>query len=116
MESHSLMEQSKELSSSSPIRVLIFDSTKMGCQLLAHMLDGSTYNVKVVGSVTEPTLEGADSLPEADIALISVNASDGPGSRFKLLREVRQSRLRCGASCCWIAVTANRSWNLSAPE
>ena len=97
MESHSLMEQTKELSSSSPIRVLIFDSTKMGCQLLAHMLEGSTYNVKVVGSVTESTLENTDSLPEADIALISVNSSDGPGSRFKLLREVRQSRpaVRC---------------------
>ena len=97
MESSRLMEQSKETSSSSPIRVLIFDSTKMGCQLLAHMLEGSSYNVKVAGSITDSTLEDASSLPEADIALISVNAGDGPGARFKLLREIRQAKpsIRC---------------------
>jgi DNA-binding NarL/FixJ family response regulator len=97
MESYRLMEQSREGLSASSIRVLIFDSTKMGCQLLAHMLEGSSYNVKVVGSSTEASFENGASLPEADIALVSVNAGDGPGTRFKLLREIRLSRptVRC---------------------
>src|SRR5262249_15862537 len=76
---------------------LIFDSTKMGSQLLSHMLEGSSYNVKVVGSCTEANLENGIHLPDADIALFAVNASDGPGTRFKLLREYRQKRpaVRC---------------------
>lgn len=90
METYSLTEQSKEaVPLPNPIRVLIFDSTKMGCQLLAHMLEGSAYNVKVVGSSTEATVDGSTSLPDADIALITVNASDPPGTRFKLLRDIR---------------------------
>lgn len=89
------MDQPKE--AASPIRVLIFDSTKMGCQLLAHMLEASSYNVKAVGSFTDEVVEHAPSLPEADIALITVNAVDAPGSRFKLLREIRrdQPTMRC---------------------
>lgn len=96
MESCSQMEQSKETLSLNPIRVLIFDSTKMGCQLLANMLEGSSYSVKVVGCVTETSLEPAATLPDADVALICVN-SDGPGARFKLLREIRAKKpaMRC---------------------
>jgi DNA-binding NarL/FixJ family response regulator len=94
MESSNVMDRSNE---ARPIRVLIFDTTKMGCQLLAHMLEASPYNVKAVGSFTDEVLGLASSLPEADIALITVNAVDAPGSRFKLLREIRQGRptMRC---------------------
>jgi DNA-binding NarL/FixJ family response regulator len=97
MGSYSLTEQAKEAVSANPIRVLIFDSTKMGSQLLSHMLEGSSYNVKVVGSFTEGSFEDSAALPDADIALFAVNAGDGPGSRFKLLREFRQKRptVRC---------------------
>lgn len=91
------MSQTREDTSSSPIRVWVFDSTKMGCQLLAHMLDGSSYNVQVVGSSTETTLPTGPSLPDADIALISVNSADTPGERFKLVREIRTKNpsVRC---------------------
>jgi DNA-binding NarL/FixJ family response regulator len=97
MELQSLMERSAEAVSTPPIRVLIFESTKMGSQLLANMLEGSAYNVKVVGSYTDSTLEANGSLPDSDIALISVNSSDPPGTRFKLLREIRQQQptVRC---------------------
>ncbi len=81
----------------SPIRVLIFDTTRMGCQLLAHMLEASSYNVKAVGSFTDEGLGHESSLPAADIALITVNAVDAPGSRFNLLRDIRQNQpaMRC---------------------
>lgn len=89
------MDQPTE--AASPIRALIFDSTTMGCQLLAHMLEASSYKVKAVGSFTEGVLGHASSLPEADIALITVNAVDAPGNRFKLLREIRRDKptMRC---------------------
>jgi DNA-binding NarL/FixJ family response regulator len=97
MEPLRLLEPSREHFPANPIRVLIFDSTKMGCQLLGHMLEGSSYNVQVVGASTQANLENGSQLPEADVALISVNAGDGPSTRFKLLREIRQAHpnIRC---------------------
>jgi DNA-binding NarL/FixJ family response regulator len=97
MEWQNLMERPAEAIYPAQIRVLIFESTKMGSQLLANMLEGSEYNVKVVGSFTEGVLDDKTALPDADIALISVNSSDAPGSRFKLLRDIRlkQPTVRC---------------------
>jgi|HubBroStandDraft_5_1064220.scaffolds.fasta_scaffold09049_2 DNA-binding NarL/FixJ family response regulator len=97
MEPLRLLEPSREHFPANPIRVLIFDSTKMGCQLLGHMLEGSSYNVQVVGASTQANLDNGSQLPEADVALISVNAGDGPSTRFKLLREIRQAHpnIRC---------------------
>ncbi len=76
---------------------MIFDSTRMGCQLLSHMLEGSSYDVRVVGCSTETTVMGGSPLEDFDIGLITSNASDSPGTRMKLLREIRQSKplVRC---------------------
>jgi len=91
-----LVEQSKPAAAEDAIRVMIFDSTRMGCQLLSHMLEGSPYNVKIVGSSTDSTL-GPDCLSDVDVALISASVSDAPGTRLKLLREIRHAKasVRC---------------------
>lgn len=91
------MEQSCDKMSQSPIRILIFDSTKMGCQLLSRMLESSPYQLLVVAASEESTLHPELAEREADIALVCVNAGDGPGSRLKLLREIRQTKpsVRC---------------------
>ncbi|MGC2110650.1 MAG: response regulator transcription factor [Candidatus Korobacteraceae bacterium] len=91
------MEHSREITAHNPIRVMIFDSTRMGCQLLSRMLESSPYHVRVIAASEHPTVSPDLPLGEADIALVSVNAADGPGKRFKLLREIRQSQpsVRC---------------------
>lgn len=91
------MEQSCDITSQSPIRLLIFDSTKMGCQLLSRMLESSPYKLVVVAASDEPTLKPEMAGCEADVALVCVNTGDGPGTRLKLLREIRQTKpsVRC---------------------
>jgi DNA-binding NarL/FixJ family response regulator len=91
------MEQSKQITAQGTIRVMIFDSTRMGCQLLSNMLEGSSYSVKVSGCFTDVTLTGESPLQDVDIALITSNVGDAPGTRLKLLREIRQSKpaVRC---------------------
>jgi DNA-binding NarL/FixJ family response regulator len=84
-------------SSQSPTKVLIFEASEMGCQLLAHELKQSVYGVEVVGyrsSSPEPDLE---TVRAADVALISSSLKDGPLSGFNLLRALRPYRgtLRC---------------------
>ena len=91
------MERHTDNSADSPIRVVVFDSTRMGCQLLARALESSQYRVAVVATYDDGALDPEFDLAEADIALISVNIGDGPGSRLKILRELRQkkSSMRC---------------------
>jgi DNA-binding NarL/FixJ family response regulator len=80
-----------------PTKVIIFEASEMGCQLLAHELNHSTYGVEVIGyrsSSPEPDL---DLVRGADVALISSGLKDGPLSGFNVLRSLRPYRnsLRC---------------------
>ncbi len=76
---------------------MIFDSTKMGCELLAHVLESSPYRVRVVGHSTDSVIPPDSPVHGADEALISGTLAAGPGSGFKLLQEIRQSAsaVRC---------------------
>ena len=85
------MEQAKQNTHQNSIRIMIFDSTKMGCQLLAHVLEGSSDQVKIVGQSTSSIIDADSPVHGADVALISANLSQGPGSGFNLVREIRQS-------------------------
>jgi len=91
------MEQTCATMSQSPVRLLIFDSTKMGCQLLSRMLESSAYQILVVAASDESSLKPELAACEAAVALICVNTGDGPGTRIKLLREIRQTKpsVRC---------------------
>ncbi len=78
------------------IRVMIFDSTKMGAQLLTRMLESSPYQVRVIAASGEATLGPESPLGEADVALITASEADAP-VKTKLLRQIRQSNasVRC---------------------
>lgn len=78
--------------STTPTRVIIFEASEMGCQLLAHELEKSTYGLQVVGyRSSAPELE-ASLAQGADVALISANLKDGPLSGFNVLRALRPYR------------------------
>jgi two-component system, NarL family, nitrate/nitrite response regulator NarL len=80
-----------------PTKLLIFENSEMGCQLLAHELEKSVYGVQVVGyRSTSPEVD-SEVIGKADVALISSGLKDGPMSGFDVLRALRGSResLRC---------------------
>lgn len=81
------MEQSAHQNN---IRLMIFDATKMGCQLLAHVLESFSDQLKIVGQSTSSIITADSPVHGADVALISASLSEGPGSGFKLVREIRQ--------------------------
>lgn len=77
--------------SDTPTKVLIFEGSEMGCQLLAHELEQSIYGVKVMGCrSSSPEVEAdLDLLRMTDIALISSGLKDGPLSGFNVLKSLR---------------------------
>ncbi len=82
------MEQSVDQNS---IRLMIFDATRMGCQLLANTLESFPVQLKIVGQSTSAIIDADSPVHGSDVALISANLKEGPGSGFKLVRELRQS-------------------------
>ncbi len=81
----------------SPTNVVVFEATEMGCQLFAHVLNRSSYGAKVLGYWSGAREFDAGVVRTADVALISANLKDGPGTGFKLLCDLRRykSTLRC---------------------
>ncbi len=83
--------------SAAPTRVVIFESTKMSCELLAHALEESGYGLTVVSA--SPMVPGGEEagLNGADVAVISSSLQGGSTSGFTLLRKLvkAHSSLRC---------------------
>ncbi len=80
-----------------PIKVMIFEASEMGCQLLAHELEHSSYGIKVIGYSTSALDVNADLARTADVALISSSLQDGPTAGFKVLRCLQpdENAVRC---------------------
>ncbi len=78
-------------------KVIIFEASEMGCQLLSHELEKSIYGVQIVGH-SSSALEVDTALAQtADVALISSNLREGPDSGFSVLRllQAYKNSLRC---------------------
>jgi len=77
------------------IRVLIFETTRMGAELLKRMMETSAYPVRVT-AVCEETNGSEPHFPDADVAVITATAED-IALKTKLLRKLRHSNanLRC---------------------
>ena len=71
------MEHHSDIPVRAPIRVIIFDSTKMGCQLLTRALESSPYKVSVVATYDDSTIASGMTLCDADIGLICVSVGNG---------------------------------------
>ncbi len=80
-----------------PTKLLIFEKSEMGCQLLARELQKSGYGVQVIGYRSSLPDVDPEMVGKADVALISSSLKDGPRSGFNVLRALRSSNetLRC---------------------
>lgn len=79
------------------IRVMIFEATRMGAELLKRMLETSTYPLRVTAVVCEEINATSELLfPDVDVAVITASAEDLAG-KTKLLRKLRNNNtnLRC---------------------
>jgi DNA-binding NarL/FixJ family response regulator len=82
--------------SSQIIRVMVFEGTRMGAELLERMLQTSTYPLRVT-AVCDEIKTGSDLVfPDVDVAVITASAED-ISSKTKLVRKLRHSNagLRC---------------------
>lgn len=78
------------------IRVMIFEATRMGAELLKHMLEASTYPLRVTAACEETKTTSELLFPDVDVAVIAASAEDF-AVKTKLLRKLRNnnSNLRC---------------------
>lgn len=79
------------------VRVLIFESSRMACELLSRALEASNYGLQVVDTAFN-SLEGEGlRLEDVDVAVISSTSKDGPLGGFTLLRQMTKSHpaVRC---------------------
>lgn len=74
------------------IRVVVFESTRMGSELLARALESSQFALQVTGTHTSSNTP-VDSLV-ADVAVISPILSDGPIAGFSVLKRLSRTNPR----------------------
>jgi DNA-binding NarL/FixJ family response regulator len=75
------------------ISVLVGDSSRMGCQLMATMLKRSRYRFSLLGCAMDSVgVLAAANEKQPDVAIISAHLQDGPFLGFKVLREIRSAR------------------------
>jgi DNA-binding NarL/FixJ family response regulator len=78
------------------IRVMIFEATRMGAELLKRMLESSTYPLRVTAVGEEIKTTSELLFPDVDVAVITAGAED-LAAKTKLLRKLRNNNpnLRC---------------------
>jgi DNA-binding NarL/FixJ family response regulator len=83
--------EQKSQQQQSAIRVSVFDSTRLGCQLMAHALESSPYGIRVVAQSMEAVIEGASLLEDTDVAVIATELSEDTNSGWRLLQSVAKT-------------------------
>jgi DNA-binding NarL/FixJ family response regulator len=86
-----------ESSQNPGIRVVVFDATRMGCELLSRALEASEYGLRVVETACGNVEGGEPNLEGIDVAVISSTLRNGALSGFSLLRQMTKAHpnLRC---------------------
>ena len=79
------------------IRVVVFESTRMDCELLSRALEASEYGLRVVETASSSVEAEESQLDDVDVAVIGSTLRTGPLSGFALLRQMAKShpRVRC---------------------
>ncbi len=80
-----------------PIRVVVFEATRMGCELLSRGLEGSRFGIKVVAPSSSAEEQNENEKIDADVAIVSSRLKDGPSAGFALLKRLSKANpsLRC---------------------
>jgi DNA-binding NarL/FixJ family response regulator len=73
------------------IRVAIFETTQMSCELMSRALEASSYNISVVSTGVTSELKNLAQLDDASVVVISSTLRDGPLTGLKLLRRLAKS-------------------------
>jgi DNA-binding NarL/FixJ family response regulator len=86
-----------EIPESPGIRVVVFDATRMGCELLSRALEASEYDLRVVETACGSVEGEGPKLDGIDVAVISSTLKNGAHSGFSLLRQMTKAHpnLRC---------------------
>ncbi len=97
MADHGLRVSHNENPQSPTIRVVVFEATRMGCELLSRALEASEYNLRVVETACSYGEGEEPQLDDIDVAVIGSTLKNGPLSGFSLLRQLTKARpnLRC---------------------
>ncbi len=97
MADHGLRVSHNENPQSPTIRVVVFEATRMGCELLSRALEASEYNLRVVETACSYGEGEEPQLDDIDVAVIGSTLKNGPLSGFSLLRQLTKTRpnLRC---------------------
>jgi DNA-binding NarL/FixJ family response regulator len=98
MDNSGTLEDIRAISASAArVRVFLFESTEMSCELLSHALERSAYGIQVVGSAVVLGNKEESKLKCSDVAVISSSLKEGPLSGFTLLRRLLKANpsLRC---------------------
>jgi DNA-binding NarL/FixJ family response regulator len=98
MADHIGLRVSRSENPQSPIiRVVVFEATRMGCELLSRALEASEYNLRVVETACSYGEGEEPQLDDVDVAVIGSTLKKGPLSGFSLLRQMTKARpsLRC---------------------
>jgi DNA-binding NarL/FixJ family response regulator len=74
------------------IQVALFESTQMACELMAHAIDSSCEEIKVITTGVSSEFQNDSQLNKADVAVISLALRDGPFAGLKLLRRLVRER------------------------
>jgi DNA-binding NarL/FixJ family response regulator len=74
-----------------PIRVVVFEATHMGCELLSRALKDSRLGITTVPAPVSTDIEEAIEKIDADVAVISARLKDGPTAGFSLLKKLSKA-------------------------
>ena len=86
-----------QTASRAPTKVIIFEPSAMNCELFSQLLNHSPYGAKVLGYSQSVDRLKPELAQAADVALISYDLEDGPGTGFIALRNMQpyKGTLRC---------------------
>ena len=74
-----------------PIRVVVFESTRMGRELLSRALESSKFGITIVPPPASPDVDEDIEKIDADVAIISARLKEGPASGFELLKKLSKA-------------------------
>jgi DNA-binding NarL/FixJ family response regulator len=87
--------ENQRTSGDNVVRVVVFESTRMGSELLARALESSRFALRVTGTYTSSLVPIEDL--DTDVAVITPILSDGPVAGFSVLKRLAKMspRVQC---------------------
>ncbi len=88
MKAHATSPSTSTKTQLQPIKVVVFEATRMGCELLSRALESSRFGIRVVPPPDWSDQQNGNEKVDADVAIISSSLRDGPEAGFSLLKRL----------------------------